>query len=239
MPDEEIPSLSKYLNEHSSDEIIDRFRQSIKQILISGCYGKWSRYRYGYCSQVGLSLIILALGLPLLFKGIRRRSSAKHIHIIWYILLFFAIYVLSFIWYVPITGEGPRTILSLVIPLLWTVGLVVHAPQIQTLQRTIFQGSMKAFPIVYLLLTLTLFYEIYQVITLRAETVYSGSLLILPLWIIVFIMHALRGIEPLRHPIFSHPLKVFPIVYLLMTLTLFYEIYQVAAFRAATMNGGN
>ena len=175
MPDEEIPSLSKYLNEHSSDEIIDRFRQSIKQMLVSGCYGKWSRYRYGYCSQVGLSLIILALGLPLLFKGIRRRSSAKHIHIIWYILLFFAIYALSFIWYVPIIGEGLRTILALLIPLLWTIGLVVHSPQIQSLQFTLLQRRVKVFHIVYLLMTLTLFYEIYQVAAFRAATMYGGN----------------------------------------------------------------
>ena len=238
MPDEEIPSLSKYLNEHSSNEIIDRFRQSIKQILVSGCYGKWSRYRYGYCSQVGLSLLILALGLLPLFKGIRRRKGEHNMHIVWYVLLFFLLYALSFVWYMPIIAGGHRTILSLAIPLLWTVGLVVHAPQIQVLQRTIFQGSIKGFHIVYLLLTLTLLYEIYQVIALRAETVYSGSLLIPLLWIIVFIMHVSR-IEPLRRPIFSHPIKGFHIVYLLMTLTLFYEIYQVAAFRAATMDGGN
>ena len=239
MPDEEIPSLSKYLREHTADDIIERFRQSIKQILVSGCYGKWSRFRYGYCSQVGLSLLILALGLPLLFKDIRRRKGEHNMRIVWYVLLFFLLYALSFAWYMPIIGGGPRTLLSLAIPLLWTVGLVVHAPQIQTLQRTIFQGSMKAFPIVYLLLTLTLLYEIYQIITLRAETAYSGSLLIPLLWIIVFIMHALKGIEPWRRPIFSRPIKGFHIVYLLMILTLFYEIYQVAAFRAATMDGGN
>ena len=175
MPNEEIPSLSKYLNEHSSDEIIDRFRQSIKQILVSGCYDKWSWYRYGYCSQVGLSLIILALGLPLLFKGIRRRSSARHIHIVWYILLFFAIYALSFVWYVPILGEGLRSVLALLIPLLWTIGLAVHSPQIQSLQFTLFQRRVKVFHIVYLLMLLTLFYEIYQVIAFRAAAMHGGN----------------------------------------------------------------
>ena len=235
MPDEEIPSLSKYLREHTADEIIERFRNGAAALLRSGCHS--GNYSFGYCSQVGLSLLILALGLPLLFKGLRRRKGVKNMHIIWYVLLFFLLYALSFVWYMPIIGWGHRTLLSLAIPLLWTIGLIVHAPQIQSLRWTIFQGSMKVFPIVYLLLTLTLFYEIYQVITLRAETVYSGSLLIPPLWIIVFIMHALR-IEPFWRTIFSRPMKVFPIVYLLMTLTLFYEIYQIGAFRAATMNGG-
>ena len=236
MPDEEIPSLSKYLREHTADEIIERFRNGAARLFRTGCHS--SSYGFGYCSQVGLSLLILALSLPLLFKGIRRRKSEHNMHIVWYILLFFLLYALSFAWYMPIIGWGHRTLLSLAIPLLWTVGLVVHAPQIQALRRTIFQGSMKVFPIVYLLLTLTLFYEIYQVITLRAETAYSGSPLIPLLWIIVFMMHISR-IEFLRRTLFSRPIKIFHLVYLLMTLTLFYEIYQVVAFRAATMYGGN
>ena len=240
MPNEEIPSLSKYLREHTTDEIIERFRNGAAALFRAGCHS--SNYSFGYCSQVGLSLPILVLGLPMLFKGIRRRKGGQNMHIVWYVLLFFLLYALSFAWYMPIIGWGHRTLLSLAIPLLWTIGLVVHIPQIQSM---IFQGSMKAFPIVYkvlpivyLLLTLTLFYEIYQVITLRAEALYSGNLMIPLLWIIVFMMHASR-IEPLRRTLFSRPIKVFHIVYLLMLLTLFYEIYQVIAFRAATMYGGN
>ena len=176
MPDEEIPSLSKYLNEHSSDEIIDRFRRGITDSLRSGCYGKHSDYRYGYCSQVGLSLIILGLGLlMLLFKGIRLQNSAKHIHIVWYILLFFVLYALSFAWYRPIIGGGTRTFLTLLIPLLWTVGLAVHSPQIQSLQFTLFQQQVKVFHIVYLLMTLTVFYEIYLVVAFRAARMYGGE----------------------------------------------------------------
>ena len=176
LPDEEIPSLSKYLNEHSSDEIIDRFRRGIIQILKSGCYEKNSRYRYGYCSQVGLSLIILGISLPmLLFKGIQPRNSTRYIPAVWYILLFFALYALSFIWFMPLIGEGPRTVLALLIPLLWTIGLTVHSPRIQSLQFTLFQRRVKVFHIVYLLMLLTLFYEIYQVVTVRAATMYGGN----------------------------------------------------------------
>ena len=176
MTHEEIPSLSKYLDEHSADEIVDRLRQGITQILWSGCYGRWSRYRYGYCSQVGLSLIILALSLPtLLFKGIRLRNSYKYIHIVWYVLLFFTLYALSFVWYIPVIGKGPRTFLALVIPLLWTIGLALHSPQIQSLQFTLFQRPIKVFRTVYLLMLLTLFYEIYQLVAFRAAMMDGGN----------------------------------------------------------------
>ena len=173
MPDEEIPSLSKYLREHTADDIIERFRNGAATLLRSGCHN--SNYSFGYCSQVGLSLLILALGLPLLFKGIRRRKSEQNTHIAWYVLLFFLLYVLSFVWYMPIIGRGPRTILSLAIPLLWTIGLVVHSPQIQSLQFTLFQRRVKVFHIIYLLMTLTLFYEIYQIIAFRAAAMYGGN----------------------------------------------------------------
>jgi len=176
MPHEEIPSLSKYLEEHSADEIIDRLRQGITQILWSGCYGKHSKYRYGYCSQVGLSLIILAISLPILFfKGIQLRNNYKYIYVAWYVLLFFTLYALSFAWYVPLIGEGPRTFLALVIPLLWTIGLAVHSSQIQSLQFKIFQRPIKVFHTVYLLMLLTVFYEIYHVVAFRAATMVGGN----------------------------------------------------------------
>ncbi len=176
MTHEEIPSLSKYLDEHSADEIIDRLGRGITQILWSGCYGRWSRYRYGYCSQVGLSLIILVLGLLILpFKGIRLRNSYKYIHIVWYVLLFCTLYALSFVWYIPVIGKGPRTFLALVIPLLWTIGLALHSPQIQSLQFTLFQRPIKVLHTVYLLMLLTLFYEIHQLVAFRAATMNGGN----------------------------------------------------------------
>ena len=173
MPAEEIPSLGKYLNEHSLGEIIERFRRGAKQLISSGC--SYTRLDLGYCSQVGLSLVILAFSLPLLLKGVWRQKRRQNMHIVWYVLLFFLLYALSFAWQAIIMGGGTRGILALVIPLLWTIGLVVHAPQIQSLQLRIFQGRVKVFHIVYLLMTLTLFCEIYLIVTFRAATMYGGK----------------------------------------------------------------
>ena len=173
MPDEEIPSLSKYLNEHSADEIMERFRSGVEQLISAGC--SYTRLDLGYCSQVALSLVILAFGLPLLFKDIKRQKIYKNMHVVWYVLLFFLIYVLSSAWYMVIMGGGTRGILSLVIPLLWIVGLVVHAPQIQSLQFTISQRAVKVIDIVYLLMLLTVFCELYLVVTFRATAMYGGK----------------------------------------------------------------
>ncbi len=176
LPAEEIPSLSNYLKEHSPGDMIARFRLGAKHLIWSGCNYQFSLYTFGHCSQVVLSLVIFALCLPiLLFKGSQSKNNHKHVHIGLYILLFFVLYGLSFLWFIPISGRGPRTIFTLMIPLLWTIGFIVHSPQIQSLQFKLFQRTIRVIDIAYVLMLLTLFYEIYQVVTVRAAGLYGGK----------------------------------------------------------------
>ena len=176
LPAEEIPSLSNYLKEHSPGDMIARFRLGAKHLIWSGCNYQFSPYTFGHCSQVVLSLIIFALSLPiLLFKGSQSKNNHKNVHIALYILLFFVLYGLSFLWFIPISGRGPRTIFTLMIPLLWTIGLAVHSPQMHSLQFKLFQCTIRVINITYVLMLLTLFYEIYQVVTVRAAELYGGK----------------------------------------------------------------
>ena len=70
----------------------------------------------------------------------------------------------------------PRTFLTLLIPLLWSVGSIVHSPQIQSLHVAIKGRNIRVFTLVNLLMLVTLFYEIYQVVTWRAGTMDGGKL---------------------------------------------------------------
>ncbi len=175
LPAEEIPSLSNYLKDHSPSDMIARFRLGAKHLIWSGCNYQLSPYAFGHCGQVVLSLIIFVVCLPLLFKGSQFQNNHKNMHIVWYILLFFILYGLSFLWFIPISGRGPRTIFTLMIPLLWIIGFTVHSPQIQSLQFKLLRPYVKAVDIIYLLMTLTLFHEIYQIITIRAAILYGGK----------------------------------------------------------------
>lgn len=175
LPDEQIPSLSKYLDEHSNEQIIDRFRSGAQRLINFACILRKSKHRFGYCSQVGLNLIILACSLALIAVRSHVRHAARHIHVLLFIGIFHLFYALAFAWYMPLIGNGPRTILSLMIPFLWTTGLAVHSETFASYRLRILGWRLSASAVVYSAMLLTLFYEIYQVIDYRAFTMYGGE----------------------------------------------------------------
>ncbi len=175
LPEEEIPSLRKYLSEHSNEQIIDRFRGGLQRMIAFGCYLRWSKHRFGYCSQVGLNLVVLAAGLALIAARSRLRRFGKSFHVICFVSLFHLFYALAFAWYVPIIGNGPRTILSLMIPFLWTVGLAVHAESLSSWRIRILNSRINASTLVYAAMLLSLINEIHQVIDYRVYTMYGGE----------------------------------------------------------------
>ena len=67
LADEDIPSFTKYLNEHTLQDILDRFSNGISLILMLGCRNEGRDiFAYGYCGQMGLALIV-AVALRNLF----------------------------------------------------------------------------------------------------------------------------------------------------------------------------
>ncbi|MCY4018584.1 MAG: hypothetical protein OXG39_04185 [Chloroflexi bacterium] len=176
LPDDQIPGLRNYLREHSSDQIIERLREGIEKITGYACYIKHSRHIFGYCSQVALGLLLLLFSIPPLIRQFRWQDKSCHIHIYCYLAAIFAIYGLGAAWYNPISGsEGPRVVLILLIPFFWTIGLMVHSRALQDLHIRLFGYHVKLVDLAYALISVTLFFEIYQVITWRAADMYGGK----------------------------------------------------------------
>ena len=95
MPDEEIPSLRKYLDEHSTQQILQRFRGGLATIFKSACQIEGPfKYAYGYCSQVGLGLLTLAGSIALIVKRPGLRLSDSSLQIAIYASVFFSFYSL-------------------------------------------------------------------------------------------------------------------------------------------------
>ena len=185
VPADEIPSLEKYLREHTPQQVVARATGGFANIIDSACTCKWCRYKYGYCSQVGLMLPLLGLSaVGALWLGWRRRGKdagdnaddrLKSAHAAAFAAAFMLIYALSFAWYMPLIGKGPRTFFALAIPLLWSIGLVMHRREVQSLRVRLLGREMRVFDMVWLFMLLTLAYEIYEVVTIDAASMDGGN----------------------------------------------------------------
>ena len=175
MPPQEIPSLQKYLDDHGVGPMIIRLFDGSKLILKLACSGEKSRYAYGYCSQISLGILAIAMSLPILLRSKPWRHHLDHAHVVWYVSLLLVVYAIATAWYMPIVGNsGVRIILNLFIPLLWTVGLVIHTPRVSLFQFKLLEIQVHAHSIFFFLLSVSLIYEIYMVIETRAS-IMSGE----------------------------------------------------------------
>ncbi len=177
LPDDEIPSLGKYLVEHTAKDIVDRFVNGVYLMVKSACVIDHPfNYAYGYCSQVAFGLVVLAGSLILIKKNEPSPLSNQTRQTVLYVCLFFVVYFFAYAWYMPIINfRGARTVLSLLIPLLWTIGLVIHHPHIQSIRVSVRERDIELLHLVYGLLSLTLFVEIFRLVTFGASVYWAGA----------------------------------------------------------------
>ena len=95
LPADQIPSLQMYLPERGLGTMLWRFFNGAKRLMSLGCFDENSRHSYGYCSQVGISLLAVSLCLPFLLREKPWRKHMKHAHIAWFVL---AVFHLSIPW---------------------------------------------------------------------------------------------------------------------------------------------
>ena len=184
LPAEEIPTLQKYLREHTLQQILDRFRSGLKWLYdlsctldhtpwIFGSPGTGPGGQLGYCHQVGAGLLLIAASLPLFLRRQVRGELPDKVHVIFFVSMIFLVYTLASAWYIPIGGTSTRQFLPLMVPFFWTLGLVMHTAPVQSLRLKLPPHSFKVFNLVFAALGLILLDEILVVLTERAATVYG------------------------------------------------------------------
>jgi hypothetical protein len=119
MPEEEIPSLSKYLREHTVMDIVVRLQK-----------GYWDELRvlWRQYSMGSFSYIYLGAGLffsAIYFREIRELLFKYPITIL-FLLGYFGGYATLFAFYRPIAGQTARFLYALYIPLLFGVFYLIH-----------------------------------------------------------------------------------------------------------------
>ncbi|MCY3915973.1 MAG: hypothetical protein OXG49_08160 [Chloroflexi bacterium] len=166
MPAEEIPSLTKYLKEHSIADIVKRFVQGAIRIHNNACSGSG---QFGLCIHAGIGVMILIVSLSLRMTGARGTLTKEDIQSGLFASLFILGYILLYVWYAAI-ASGPRFILTLLIPLFWSVGLALPAiPKVYLPGLNI--GILDA---VFSVMLVILLSQVYELATVRASLLVGG-----------------------------------------------------------------
>ncbi len=168
MPEEQIPSLRKYVREHSIGEILERFTRGLLDLR------NWIIRSYGYAEF----LLVYVIALMLLFiqnKSLWPSHLLRRVHplVLIFVLGYFLGYTLLYAWYTPIAG-GDRFILSLFLPAMLVIIWALSYAQNLDLGFNFFGRRISASSVSpAILLFLTAY--VLTVFPLRVSTMYGGG----------------------------------------------------------------
>ena len=167
MPDDQIPSLGKYLREHTSGQIVERFIQGAV-LLRDMTLGS-----YGYAPFV----LFYSLFVALLLWQHRRRMFSEWLNPeralgIFFVLAYFGGYFLLNAWYTRI-AFGNRFVLALFLPALFILVRVIGVAQRQKLALIFWQRELPAAAFSVAVLVLLLVYLI-SIFPHQIGTMYGG-----------------------------------------------------------------
>ena len=169
MPDEEIPSLTKYLEEHTFTQIAQRFIKGAARIHENACSGAEGPSQLGICIHAGAVVLLAFCCLCLQRSAGRGQLGKKDIQTGLFAAMFFSVYLLLYAWYVPI-ASGPRLILALLIPLFWTAGFAVRSTPDLSIPGTTISLARASIG----LMTVILLSQIYELAMARASLLFGG-----------------------------------------------------------------
>jgi hypothetical protein len=165
MPPEEIPSMSRYLREHTLQQIIGRFVDGGKRVRNSVVHS------YGYFKYIVVYLCLLIIALLRSWRR-ARQAVMSNPFLCLFLAIYFAGYILLYFWYAPIV-EGNRLILAQFIPFMFTVSYGLHTLLISSRLKA--RGhSVDSLVISNLAILPIVIADIYFVLTERVVTMYGG-----------------------------------------------------------------
>jgi hypothetical protein len=165
MPPDEIPSLRKYLREHTSAQIVNRFVAGGQTVLNNVVNS------YGYLMYIVLYFILLVAAM---FWSWRQVLQALRANPLLYLFLvtYFVLYFLLCFWYAPI-ASGNRIILAQFLPLLFSLAYGFHGLlRSSTIKAGKYCITPSAVATVVILLIVVV--DIYFVLTERVGIIYGG-----------------------------------------------------------------
>ncbi|MDB5335479.1 MAG: hypothetical protein JWN70_1098 [Planctomycetaceae bacterium] len=170
LPPDQIPSLTKYLREHTAQQALTRLARGLVRYTLLVCV-----YSYGYAE---FALLYFAL-LGVLFWQNRRgldlwQEWHRHGSAVLFVGLYFGGYLLLYAWFAPVS-TGHRFVLTLYLPALWLAvrGLLYAQHQRWALQ--LFRGRAIAASAISPLMLIALAGYALLIFPQRIGTVYGGG----------------------------------------------------------------
>ena len=165
MPPEEIPSMSRYLREHTLQQITGRFIDGGQMVRNS------VKHSYGYFKYIGIYLCLLIIASLRSWRR-ARKAVMSNPFLYLFLAIYFAGYILLYFWYAPIIS-GNRLILAQFIPFMFTVSYGLQTLLISSRLKARGQ-SVYSLVIINLAILPIVITDIYFVLTERVATIYGG-----------------------------------------------------------------
>ncbi len=155
MPPEEIPSLSRYLDEHTPAQMVGRLTNGADKIFENVLHS------YGYQGYILIYLLVLLAGL--IFRRIQYHDSPSFDAFqLFFVFAWFGAYFLLYAWYTPIT-EGVRLILAQYMPVMFAISLGVKET-FKPLVVPLFKRKIALLDLVNGMILLVLTVDIYWIV---------------------------------------------------------------------------
>jgi hypothetical protein len=165
MPPEDIPSMSKYLREHTPQQIIGRFASGGSSVLNNVVNS------YGYFKYIVIYSCVLIVAILGSWRRARQAMLSRPILCL-FLLLYFGGYLLLYSWYAPIV-EGNRLILAQFIPLMFTISCGLQS-LLRSSRLKVGEHSVRTTVVCNLTVLTVVIADIYLVLTERVGTMYGG-----------------------------------------------------------------
>jgi len=166
MPVEDIPSISRYLQEHTIENILDRFVTGGVRIIFNMINS------YGYFKYLIIYMTLLTVICLLMWWKTKEKLKDDPILLL-FIILYFTIYFLLYSWFTPIAA-GNRFILAQFIPFMFTISVGLHK-LLQSNRITIGRYSIQQIALLNWFVLPVLLIDIYLILSERINMIYGGS----------------------------------------------------------------
>lgn len=165
MPPDQIPTLSKYLREHTGAQLLQRVGDGSRRVVDNMAHS------YGYFKYILIYLVLFLIAC--IWRWPRARDAiAQHPVLILFTLTYFAMYFLLYAWYAPI-ADGNRLILAQFLPLMFVLAAAI-THMLEGLSLRAAGRSIPVLAAIHAAVLLILSVDVYFIFTQRITTIYGG-----------------------------------------------------------------